>query len=466
MEEYRKIPAVQTIQRALPDPLPVAQVWMDDAIRDVVEEIRTGVRRGGIVPPLPVIIHQVQERARAYAVPRLRPVLNATGVMLHTNLGRAPLPEAIMRQVNDVSTQYSTLEYRLDEGKRGSRHEHVETLLARILGAESAMVVNNNAAAVLLALSSLATGREVVVSRGELVEIGGAFRIPDVMALSGARLREVGATNKTHVKDYRDAIGSETALLLKVHQSNFRMMGFVESLSRQDLVDLGRHHQIPVMEDLGSGVMFPLSLDGYDEPSVQETLRAGMDIVTFSGDKLLGGPQAGLVVGRKDLIDAMKHHPLARAVRVDKMTLAALEAVLRWYYEGRGEELPLWQMMRQPSDVIKERAERVVAAVTMRVPAGPALDIVADWSEIGGGSMPGTRVPTYVIRLQHDDPLWVVALERALRHTSRPLIARLSHSALLLDLRTIFPSQESSLIDTIVEACHNISEDWTEEGSP
>ncbi|MCY0877508.1 MAG: L-seryl-tRNA(Sec) selenium transferase [Firmicutes bacterium] len=448
-ERLREIPAVQSIVRALRTTSSVPSIWIYEAAQKVLAEIREGVQQGDAVPPEAEILARVRARAQDLATPHLRPVINATGVLIHTNLGRAPLPPAMMSHLEAIATQYSTLEYRLKEGVRGSRHEHVDSLLAELVGAEAAMVVNNNAAAVLLALSALAQGRQVIVSRGELVEIGGSFRIPEVMALSGARLTEVGATNKTHLYDYERAIGPETALLLKVHQSNFRQFGFVASVSRRELVQLGQKHQIPVMEDLGSGVLLPLTLEGYSEPTVQEVVRDGVELTTFSGDKLLGGPQAGLAVGRREWIERMKKHPLARAVRVDKMTLAVLELVLRWYREGRGEALPLWRMIRMPAEDVRRRAERVVGTLHAQC-EGMDLDIVSDWSEIGGGSMPGTRVPTYVI--QCAVPASTLGRwERSLREAPTPVIARVGRGRLMLDLRTVFDDQDALLTSTLAE---------------
>lgn len=448
----RRIPAVQTVLRALPEPWPAARVWVDQAVQTVLEDIRRSVRGGQEVPSLEDIVQRVVAEAQKRQEPHLRPVINATGVLIHTNLGRAPLPQEILQRVLDVSTQYSNLEYRLEEGRRGSRHELVEDLLVEVSGAEAAMVVNNNAAAVLLTLAALAKGREVVVSRGELVEIGGSFRIPEVMALSGATLREVGATNKTHPRDYEAAINPETALLLKVHQSNFRMIGFVDGVSTQDLVGIGRRRGLPVMEDLGSGVLMPLTLDGVHEPSVQEVVAAGVDVVTFSGDKLLGGPQAGIIVGRRELVAQLKKYPLARAVRVDKMTLAALELTIRWYLEGRGDQLPLWEMVKWPADTVRARAVAVQGRLQARLSPAIRCRVQDDWSEFGGGSMPGTRIPTAVLVLEGTDPDQVVRWERRLRSLAVPVVARISRGSLIFDFRTIFPSQESTLVDSIVMA--------------
>ncbi|PSR24265.1 MAG: L-seryl-tRNA(Sec) selenium transferase [Sulfobacillus thermosulfidooxidans] len=454
----RKLPAVQKIWRALPEPLPVPSYWVDRAIDDVLNRWRDKARHGQTPPPLTVICDEVIQEARKLSRPSLRPVLNATGVMIHTNLGRSPLPDEIMEAVKMVAMGYSTLEYDLSHGRRGSRHDHVAQVLAELVGSEAAMVVNNNAAAVLIALSAIAHGKEVVVSRGELVEIGGSFRIPEVMALSGALLHEVGATNKTHARDYVAAINENTGLLLKVHQSNFRVIGFTKGLSTRELVDLGRRYGIPVMEDLGSGVINPLQIDNVSEPSVKEIVQAGVDIVTFSGDKLLGGPQAGIIVGKTEIIDQLKKYPLARAIRVDKMTLTALEHTIRWYLEGRAHLLPLWQMMNQTAEDIYQRARLFSESLRQQIVGPMSIDIQQDYSQIGGGSMPGTRIPTYVVSLTPSHSKDTALLERYLREADPPVIARISHGSLIFDLRTIFPSQESQLLATIVMALNRVQE--------
>lgn len=420
------------------------------------------MREGESVPPFTRIVDLVLRRAEDLRRPHLRPVINATGVVIHTNLGRSPLSTDVMEYVTSVATQYSTLEYDLDRGARGSRHDHVSRLVEAVTGAEAAMVVNNNAAAVLLALSAMAQGREVVVSRGELVEIGGAFRIPEVMALSGAHLREVGSTNKTHLRDYEAAITGQTGLLLKVHQSNFRMIGFTESVSTEELVRLGRAKDVPVLEDLGSGVLFPFQLDGVDEPSVAMVVAAGIDVATFSGDKLLGGPQAGIIAGRRDWITAMKKHPLARAVRVDKMTLAALEVVIRAYLEGNQGALPLWQMIEQSQAVLEQRANDVMGALRRSLPASVTVSVHHDVSEVGGGSLPGSRLPTVTLHVKTQEGSQA-AWERALRRATIPVVCRLHQDQLIFDLRTIFPSQEPRLVDTILEGYRLMiaSDDWS-----
>ncbi len=448
----REIPAVQSVWQALPKPLTVNEYWMRKAITHVIDQLRKDAENGQHPPNLPEIVQRVASMAEKISQPHLRPVINATGVMIHTNLGRSPLPLEIMEAVAEVATQYSTLEYDILAGERGSRHDHVAQILSELVGAEAAMVVNNNAAAVLIALSALAHGREVIVSRGELVEIGGSFRIPEVMALSGASLVEVGATNKTHPRDYEGAITAETALLLKVHQSNFRVIGFTESLSTVDLVQLGHARGISVMEDLGSGVIDPLTMDDMVEPSVKEVVKAGVDIVTFSGDKLLGGPQAGIIVGRKEIIDQLKKFPLARAVRVDKMTLAALERTIRWYLEGRAHELPLWQMMHATVEELRARAEGLVVQAAARISEGVTVAAAPCHSQIGGGSMPGTQMASYALTVTLPGNRGTAHFEERLRFADPAVIARIFHGSIIFDMRTIFPSQESLLIDTIVMA--------------
>ncbi|MCY0885742.1 MAG: L-seryl-tRNA(Sec) selenium transferase, partial [Firmicutes bacterium] len=440
----RQLPAVQrlmeAVQRQAPD---LPRHWVHRGVAETLEAARRRLEAGGRLTEEALAAEAVG-RARALDRPHLRPVINATGVLIHTNLGRSPLPADIMAHVAAVAAGYSTLEFDLEAGRRGSRHDHVAGLLAEVSGAEAALVVNNNAAAVLLALSTLAAGREVVVSRGQLVEIGGSFRVPEVMAQSGAILHEVGATNKTHLADYERGINERTALLLKVHTSNFRVLGFTAQVPTAQLVALARRHGLPVMEDLGSGVLLPLTLDGYTEPQVQEVVAAGVDVVTFSGDKLLGGPQAGAVVGRRDLIAAMKRHPLARAVRVDKMTLAALELVLRRYVEGRAEELPLWQMLHADPEGLRRRARRLAARIRGVTGAAARVGVVPDQSQVGGGSMPATRLPTWVVTVE---PLAASAeaWEAALRAGEPPVIARVQHGALRFDPRTLLPGQDRQL---------------------
>ena len=332
--------------------------------------------------------------------PRLRRVINATGVVIHTNLGRSPLHPSALQHMIDVARRYSNLEYDLQRGERGTRYSHVEETLCRLSGAESALVVNNNAGAVLLALNTFAEGKEVIVSRGELVEIGGAFRIPDVMKRSGALLKEVGTTNRTHLRDYQKAIGPETALLLKVHTSNFRVMGFTSDVSLEELVDLGRQQNIPVMNDLGSGCFVDLSRYGLEkEPTVQEAIKTGVDVVTFSGDKLLGGPQAGIILGKKRFLDPIKSNPLTRALRIDKLTLAALESTLLLYLDEKKaiEEIPTLRMLTLHPVHLKRRGRRLLRRLAWIADKGVKLSLREDISHVGGGALPLQELPTTVL---------------------------------------------------------------------
>ncbi|HWX09324.1 MAG TPA: L-seryl-tRNA(Sec) selenium transferase, partial [Gaiellaceae bacterium] len=364
--ELRDLPSVDELARGLADPLAI------DAARVVIERAREELRAGADPGDLAV---RLREELRSARAPSLRRVLNATGVIVHTNLGRAPLAEEAIAQVVETARGYSNLELDLREGARGSRQDHVAAILRRLTGAEAALVVNNNAAAVLLALAALAEAREVIVSRGELIEIGDGFRIPDVLARSGARLVEVGTTNRTRAKDYEKAVGPDTALLLRVHQSNFRVVGFTEQPRLEELAAVARRHDLPLIDDQGSGALAELS----GEPSAKESLAAGADLVCFSGDKLLGGPQAGIVVGRADLVERLRRHPLQRALRADKLTLAALEGTLLAYLDSP-ERIPVVRMLREQAGEVRRRAERLCAAV-----GGELEQTVA---RVGGGALP------------------------------------------------------------------------------
>jgi len=375
--------------------------------------------------------------------PRLRRVINATGVVIHTNLGRAPLHSSAIKHLMEVSKTYSNLEYDLDRGERGDRYTHVEEILCRLSGAESALVVNNNAGAVLLALNTLAEGKEVIVSRGELVEIGGAFRIPDVMKRSGALLREVGTTNRTHFNDYQKAIGPHTALLLKVHTSNFRVMGFTSEVSLQDLVQLGMEHQLPVVDDLGSGCLVDLSQYGLEkEPTVQETIKTGVDAVTISGDKLLGGPQAGIILGKKQLLDLFKTNPLTRALRIDKLTLAALESTLLLYFDEKRamEEIPTLRMLSLDTKRLKKRGKQLLKRLSGMTNERMMFSLREDVSQVGGGALPLQELPTIVVAVKPLD-FSVNSLEENLRKSDPPIISRISKEELILDMRTVFDEE-------------------------
>jgi len=400
------------------------------------------------------LLSAIQEELAAARRPSLRPVINATGVVLHTNLGRAPLCAEALRNIVDIARGYSNLELDLSTGERGSRYSHVEEILCRISGAESALVVNNNAGAVLLALNSLAEGKEVIVSRGQLVEIGGSFRIPDVMRKSGACLVEVGTTNRTHLEDYVRAIGEKTALLLKVHTSNFRILGFTAEASLKELIALGRTRGVPVMEDLGSGCFVDLSPYGLEkEPTVQEAIEAGADLVTFSGDKLLGGPQAGIILGKTKYLDLLKKNPLNRALRIDKLTLAGIEATLREYLEGaRGiKNLPVFDMLLGSVQELERRGKRLRRKLIRDVSSLCEVNLKKETSQVGGGALPLQALATIVIALR---PLKTSAanLEARLRDGDPPVIARVKEEEVLLDLRTVAETEEKPLVEGVRQA--------------
>jgi L-seryl-tRNA(Ser) seleniumtransferase len=392
--------------------------------------------------------------------PRFHRVINATGVVIHTNLGRAPLHHSAINHLIEVSKTYSNLEYDLELGERGSRYIHVEEILCRLSGAESALVVNNNAGAVLLVLNTIAEGKEVIVSRGELIEIGGAFRIPDVMKRSGALLREVGTTNRTHLNDYEKAIGPHTALLLKVHTSNFRVMGFTSEVPLQDLVQLGRENQLPVVNDLGSGCLIDLTQYGLEkEPTVQETIKTGVDAVTISGDKLLGGPQAGIILGKKKFLDLFKSNPLTRALRIDKLTLAALESTLLLYLDEKRamEEIPTLRMLSLDKRELKRRGKRLLRRLLGMMSQRMIFALREDVSQVGGGALPLQELPTIVVSIKPLD-FSVNSLEENLRKGDLPIISRISKEELILDMRTIFDEEIPLLAEGIKKALTKTAE--------
>jgi len=428
------------------------------AIREIIAEARKKIVAGEH-PDIssPAMSSCISARIQKNSSFSLLPVINATGIVLHTNLGRAVLSERAVKNVIDVSRGYSNLEYDLDAGKRGKRHSHTTRILKQLTGAEDALIVNNNAAAVFLSLTTIAKDREVIVSRGELVEIGGSFRVPDVMAASGATLREIGTTNKTHLHDYRNALNEKTGLILKVHQSNYKITGFTEDVSIEHLTALGKEHGIPVMYDLGSGCLVDLKPYGiHEEPAVQEIMQSGADLVTFSGDKLLGGPQGGIIVGRQDLVERIRKNPLARAVRVDKMTIAAFEATLMDYLDPEKalQNIPVLRMLFQALETIKSRAKKIAAQLRRQSAATDiALNIavVRDSSKAGGGSLPEAEFDTYAVSI---DPkhITVNELETRLRTGSLPIIARIKDNALLLDARTIQDQDIKELIRLVSSA--------------
>ena len=430
-----------------------------EAIRDVLSEKRKAL----LISTQPEtlenvdlspegIVRSVREQACKIQGPFLRRVINATGVVVHTNLGRSPLSRRVLDQLTEVSFSYSNLEFDLEKGERGSRQEILAGLVRRLTGAEECLVVNNNAAGVLLALDTLACGKEVIVSRGQLVEIGGSFRIPDVMRKSGAKLVEVGTTNKTRISDYEEAVSEHTALFLKVHTSNFKIVGFVEEVAGEELVKLGRRLQIPVMEDLGSGTLVDLSKYGLShEPTVLESLSSGIDVITFSGDKLLGSSQSGFVLGKAELIRAMKKNPLTRALRPDKLTLAVLEATLRLYLEGRIEEIPTLRMLTLPLSELSRRAETLLETVRTGLDDPSQASCEEDVSEVGGGALPLQQLPTRVIALR-SPRLSPNALEVRFRKYPVPVIGRIQKGRFVLDVRTLLDED----LEPVAQACHEI----------
>ena len=448
------------------------QAVVKDAARTVIEEIRRAILKleGDIsqdefttmmnTMSLHMVANVVATRLAASEENKLHPVINATGTILHTNLGRSPLCKDAIENVAAVSQGYSNLEYNVGEGKRGSRHDIVGKLIAELTGAEDAMVVNNNAAATMIVLAALGAGKEIPVSRGELVEIGGAFRIPDIMEQSGAFLQEVGCTNKTKISDYEDAIVTaeeaeelnnretargliryETGALMKVHKSNYDLCGFTEEATLEELVALGKKFDLPVVYDMGNGLMLDMTEYGLDEPNVPASLATGVDVILFSGDKLLGGPQAGIIAGKKKYITAMKKHPLARAMRVDKMTFAALEATLKKYRDEKValRDIPILNMISASKEEMLVKAERLAAALTA---ANPDLDIdiVPVEDQIGGGSAPAVRLPGYAVAVATADRS-AQSLERQLRKLDVPVVARIQNDQLLLCVRTIFDDE-------------------------
>lgn len=453
----RRLPSVDQVVRRLgerPEAREVARPRLTALVRDLVDDERRRVAAGDTAPAdaeaLATRAAGVLARAGAFS---LRPVINATGVVLHTNLGRALLSQLAVDRLSRVAGYYSNLELDVASKERGSRYSHVEPLLRRLTGAEDALVVNNNAAAVLLALETLAHGREVVVSRGELIEIGGEFRIPDIMRRGGAVLREVGATNRTHLRDYAEAIGPQTALLLKVHTSNYRVVGFTADVSSRELVELGRQRGLPVMEDLGSGSLIDLRQYGFPyEPTVPEVVASGVDLVSFSGDKLLGGPQAGIIIGRRELVQRLKKNPWNRALRIDKLTLAALEATLYAYEAGCAPEtVPTLRQLTEPLGSVRRRAQRVLARIPPAVRTSLAARMVGASAEVGGGALPTATLPSAAVQIGAN-PEAARALDVALRLVEPAVIGRIADDRLLLDCRTVLPSQIAALAAAITAA--------------
>lgn len=440
-ERLRALPAVDALLNTA-DGAHLAALYgrqsVVEALRAVLDARRAALRAGeSAAVEAESLLAQAAHDLEAAFEPTLRPVINATGVIIHTNLGRAPLSLAAQQAAQQAAAGYSTLEFDIDSGKRGSRLRHAGDILCALTGAEAALVVNNNAAALVLLLSALALGREVIISRGQLVEIGGGFRVPEVMTQSGARLVEVGATNRTRPADYEQAITEQTALLLRAHASNFKMIGFTEEVALADIAHIAHRHGLLAVDDLGSGALLDTAAYGLaHEPTAQESLAAGADLVAFSGDKLLGGPQAGIIIGKKALIDQLKRHPLARAIRADKLCLAALSATLDHYRRGEAvQQIPVWQMIARPLADLRETAQRWAQHT-----GGAVID---GESTVGGGSLPGETLPTTLLALHVPDPDACLA---RLRAATPPVIARISGDRVLLDPRTVLPGQEAPLL--------------------
>ena len=433
----RALPSIDDAVKELSEGLQAPRWALVRAVREEVDNLRRGIIEG-TSSAAELDAGAVAARVKRLLTPSLRPVYNATGVVVHTNLGRAPLSPELMDRIGQVAMGYSNLEYDLEGRQRGSRHVHPAGLLRELTGAEDAVVVNNNAAAVLLCLSALAKDREVVVSRGELIEIGGSFRIPDVMSASGALLREVGTTNRTHPRDYEGAIGEETALLFKAHQSNFAVVGFTKEVEPAELTAIGRRHRVPTMFDLGSGSLIPLGKMGLpNEPTVQDAVAQGFDLVSFSGDKLLGGPQAGIIVGRAELVARLRAHPLMRPLRPDKMTLCGLVATLEAYRDGEAaRRLPVVRMISASLDTLKRRAERLRRGLRQRLDRSYTLGVRQVISRVGGGASPLAEPPSFAVTLEHPDRS-ADALEGILRGADPPVVARIEEDTLLLDVRTL-----------------------------
>lgn len=458
---FRHLPSVDAALAVLDgdDTLATApRALVKDLVNAFLDSLRDDIRAGKVGGPdeldLNALLPGLRAFVRAGIRPHFRRVLNATGVVIHTNLGRSILAPQAMDAVRDACANYSNLEFALETGKRGSRYSHVEQMLCRLTGAEAALVVNNNAAAVLLVLDTIAKGREVIVSRGELVEIGGSFRIPDVMTKSGATLREVGATNRTHLKDYENAITEETGALMKVHCSNFRIVGFTKAVTGAELTELGKKHGLPVIEDLGSGNFNDFGGGVLDEPLVPQVVAEGLDVVTFSGDKVLGGPQAGVIVGTKRWIDTIKANPMNRALRIDKMTLAALEATLRLYLDpvAARTEIPTLRMISAPADELAARAEALRAHLADALGGAVTLSLSSGQSRVGGGSFPECDLPTTLVGVEVADGTSADDLRTRLLSTDPPLVGRIEDDRFHLDPRTVRDDEFSLVAEALAQA--------------
>ncbi len=448
-------PAIEEVSKPLPRSLVVQAVQeIIDSYRQYISEHRadqSALDKLSLKPES--LAREAAMLADKKAAMNIKPLINATGVVIHTNLGRAPLPSAAIEALKAVAGNYNNLEFNLQNGRRGSRQDHLEDIICELTGSEAAIVLNNNAAAVFLALNELAAGRDVVVSRGQLVEIGGSFRIPEIMAASGARLIEVGTTNKTYLRDYESAVTENSAAFLKVHTSNYQMVGFTAEVETEELADLAHKHNLVMIEDLGSGVL--LDLEKYKlpfEPKVQDSISAGADLITFSGDKMLGGPQAGIIVGRKDLIRYIRTNQLARTLRIDKFTVAALEATLRLYYDEDKaiSEIPVWRMLTADAGYLKNRAENLASRFSA-IFGADNVKVIPGISRVGGGALPNAELPTSIVSVALDASFGPPeTFTEKLRNGNPPIILRLQQNCLLFDPRTIFENQEDRLIETVL----------------
>jgi L-seryl-tRNA(Ser) seleniumtransferase len=452
MSDLRQIPSVDHLIKAESIANSIAVYGRPltvQAIRAVLAGVRTNYTSGSSVPNEDDLVDRVAQQLTKWTAPTLVPVINTTGVILHTNLGRAPLSKSALESIQKSALNYNSLEYQLEKGRRGSRSVHAESYLKQLTGAEGVLVVNNNASAVLLILSALARRRKVLIARSQLVEIGGGFRIPDVMVQSGAKLFEIGTTNRVHLHDYESALEEESIkLVMRAHRSNFQILGFTSEPTLAEIVDVSHHAGIPVVDDLGSGSLLETSNFGLGhEPMVQESLSAGVDLVCFSGDKLLGGPQAGIILGKSGLINKLKKHPLARAIRPDKLCLAALSATLLHYLRSEAEtEIPIWQMISEPLDKIKSRASLWIETIGQG-------ELIEGSSTVGGGSLPGETLPTWLVAINLRHPDKFLSL---LRRSQPPIIARLEDDQVVLDPRTVLPDQEDQLLSDLHNIVNNL----------
>ncbi|MEN8263411.1 MAG: L-seryl-tRNA(Sec) selenium transferase [Nitrospirota bacterium] len=461
MTVRQKLSELPQVDECLKSPL--GQKWIEShyrkivirSIREVIDSRRKEILEGK-KPEISIdaMAEDIERLIRKYSSYKLRPLINASGVVIHTNLGRAILSDKAIENVLATSGSYSNLEYEISKGKRGKRYSHIKSIICELTGAEDAVVVNNNAAAVLICLDTFAKGREVIVSRGELIEIGGSFRVPAIMQSSGAILREVGTTNKTHLSDYENALCGNTALFLKVHQSNYKVIGFTGEVPVEELVKLGREFKIPLVDDLGSGCMISLKKYGiHDEPTVQEVLSSGVDLVTFSGDKLLGGPQAGIIAGKAKMIRKIQKNPMMRAMRIDKMTFAALEATFMQYLDEEEaiRNIPTVRMLTQTQEAIRKRARKILSALKKTISDNAGIEIITDQSRAGGGSLPEADFPTFAVSIKPHG-FSVNELEKRLRLGGPPVISRIKEDVILIDARTVQDKEVKTLVSCILTA--------------